>query len=115
MNGFLLQHCVHWFDYGLPLRLHLSNQMHEPCIQSSKWVYVICNFSLNKISRISILSDTSKIICTVFPEVKCCCLALNTTYSAIMNSFFEHHKLLLFRFHAEQKGQENVKKRLKQE
>ena len=33
---FYCRHCVHWHDYGLPLRLHLSNQVHQPCIRSSK-------------------------------------------------------------------------------
>ena len=51
---FFCQHCIHWLDYGLPSRLHLSNQVHEPCIRSGGFhrnVYVIRNFSLNKISR----------------------------------------------------------------
>ena len=66
--------------YGLQSGLHRN-------------VYVICHFSLNKISRILILfSETSNIICTSFflpRKVKCCCLSLNTIYSAIMKSFFE--------------------------
>ena len=35
---FYCRHSVHWLDYGLPLRLNLSNQVHEPCIRSSKWI-----------------------------------------------------------------------------
>ena len=58
-------------------------------------IYVICNFSLNKISRsfTSIfISETSNIICTSFflpRKVKCCCLSLVTIYSTIMKLFFE--------------------------
>ena len=58
-------------------------------------IYVIRNFSLsNKISRIftRYFLEFSNIICTSFflpRKVKCCCISMNTTYSAIMKSFFE--------------------------
>ena len=52
--------------------------------------------ALNKISRIFIFSffETSNIICTSFflPRKIKCCLSLNTTYRAIMKSFFEGRK-----------------------
>ena len=71
---FYCRHCVHWLDYGLLLRLHLSNQVHEPCIRSGGFhrnVYVIRDFSLNKISRSFILfSELSKIISTLFFPVQ---------------------------------------------
>ena len=97
---FYCRHCIHLLDYGLSLRLHLSNQMYEPCIQSSTWVTLkrICNFSLNKISRIFtriFFYETSNIICTLFflpRKAKCCCLSLNATYSTIMKLFFEGHQ-----------------------
>ena len=97
---FYCRHCIHLLDYGLSLRLHLSNQVHEPCIRSSTWVTLkrICNFSLNKISRIFtriFFYETSNIICTLFflpRNVEYCCLSLNATYSAIMKLFFEGHQ-----------------------
>ena len=83
-------------------------------------IYAICNFSLNKISRIFIFSsETSNIICTSFffpRKIKCCCLSLNTTYSAIMKSFFEGRQAsLIVLISCKVPGWENAKKRLKQE
>ena len=109
LNDFLLS-TLRTLAYGLPLRLHLSNQVYEPCIRSSKWVTSksICNFSLNKISKVFIFfSETSNIICTSFflpRKVKCCCLSLNTTYSAIMKSFFEGRSFFCFDFVQSKKG-----------
>ena len=42
---FYCRRCIYQLDYGLRLRLHLSNQVHEPCIRSSNWVTSkhICN------------------------------------------------------------------------
>ena len=63
-------------------------------------IYVIYNFSLNKISRIFVFfSETSNTICNSFflpRKVKCCYLSLNTTYSAIMKSCFEGRQASFF-------------------
>ena len=68
--------------YGLQSGLHRN-------------IYVICNCSLKKISRIfaSIFFLKLQIhlhfVFLLPRKVKCCCLSLNTTYSVIMISFFE--------------------------